>query len=260
MSKTYRYLILIFFLALLGFIIYPVGILPLKNVTYKLIYPLSNSITSVSDTVAVFFQKIKNIGDLTNDIQKLKDDNLNLESELIKLSEIEHENKILKEELGFSKEKHKMEMVPAQVVGRNPSGFLQTIKIDKGTNDGISLKQPVISQGYLIGVISEVTSDYSNVILITAANSLIPVLLQESRGTGLLQGGLQGLIVREITVDTEIKIGEDILSSGLGGDLLSGLPIGKVDKTISQESEIFQKTTIISPISFNRLEVVFVIK
>ena len=132
------------------------------------------------------------------------------------------------------------------------------LKINKGSDDGVKDGQPVISHGYLIGVTSQTTSNNSEVFLITNTRSLVPIILQDSRGTGLLKGGLEGLIAREIPVDSEIKIGESVLTSGLGGDLPAGIPVGQVTDIISKESEIFQQVTVDSPVNIGKLEVVFI--
>ena len=51
-----------------------------------------------------------------------------------------------------------------------------------------------------------------------------------------------------------------VLTSGLGGDFPQSIPIGRISEIISAESEIFQKASLESPIKFNNLEIVFIIK
>lgn len=259
MSKIYKLIIVLIIASLLVLIIYPLGILPIKNLVTKIIYPLSNGLTGISDTFTNFFDKIKNIKNLTAANQNLRDENTDLKAQLDVLNELKHENDILREELGFIKNQGDKKLIPAQIVGRSSTGFLQTLKLNKGRVDGVKNNQPVISHGYLIGTISQSGENFSEVFLITNSNSLIPVVLQQSRGTGLLKGGLGGLIVDEIPLDSSIVAGEEVLTSGLGGDLPSAIPVGKVEKITSRESEIFQEVSIISPINFNRLEVIFVL-
>lgn len=258
MSKIYKLIIVVIVAALLVLIIYPLGVLPIKNAVSKIVYPLSNGLTGISDTLTNFFDKIKNIKNLSTANQSLQDENTSLKAQLDVLNELKHENNILREELGFVKSQSGSKLIPVQIVGRSSSGFLQTLKLNKGSVDGIKKDKPVISHGYLIGTISQVGENFSEVFLITNSNSLIPVVLQQGRGTGLLRGGLGGLIVDEIPLDSSIVVGEEVLTSGLGGDLPSAIPIGKVEKIISQESEIFQTVSIFAPINFNKLEVIFI--
>ena len=256
--KNQKFLIIVFLLALLGLILYPVAIIPLKGMVTQIISPVSAGVSDFTQGTKNFFSNIMQINILTKANQELKAENLALKSTNSQCSEISHQNQILKEELGFSQEERSEELIPAAIIGRSPSGFVQVLKINKGSDDGVKDGQPVISHGYLIGVTSQTTSNNSEVFLITNTRSLVPIILQDSRGTGLLKGGLEGLIAREIPVDSEIKIGESVLTSGLGGDLPAGIPVGQVTDIISKESEIFQQVTVDSPVNIGKLEVVFI--
>lgn len=257
--KPNRFLITIIILLILGFIFSP-RLGPLKNIVNEVTDPFASFFSHSTLSISNFFQTIRAIGDLAKENNELKKKNLELESKLADLKEVGHENEILKRELGFFQGQEEYQLIPSQVIARSPSGFLETLKIDKGKDDGVQLDRPVLSQGFMIGKISQVYSDSAEVFLITNSNSLVPVVLQDSRGTGLLRGGLAGLTIEDVALDTEIKIGEKVLTSGLGGELLAGLPIGAVEKVISIRSEIFQKTTVKSPVEFGKLEIVFVMR
>lgn len=258
--KHYRFLILVTFLALVALVIYPLGILPIRGFTMRIINPISQEISTFVLGSKNFFRNISQINSLTIVNNDLRQENLRLQSANSQCTEIAHQNQILSEGLGFSQQNSSQELVPAYITGRAPSSFVQELKINKGTIDGLKKGKPVVAQGYLIGVISNASDHTSEVSLINNSRSLIPVMLQDSRGTGLLSGGLAGLSVKEIPIDNEIKIGEAVMTSGLGGDLPQGIPIGKVTKIISKESEIFQQVALDSPIDIGRLEIVFVYK
>jgi rod shape-determining protein MreC len=203
---------------------------------------------------------LKNIGTLSQENKSLSDENIILKSELSQLQEVRHDNEILKKEINFSQTYQAYELIPAQIIGRSASGFLQSLKINKGTKDGVVLGKPALSSGFMIGKISQVDAASSEIELVTNYSSLVPIVLQDSRGTGLLKGGLSGLTIEDIALDTQIKIGENVLTSGLGGDFPAGLPIGTIDKIVSLQSEIFQKASVKSPVELGKLEIVFIIK
>lgn len=259
MPKSSKFIIILI-LALTGFIIYPLAIIPIKNQLNNLMNPFSQKVSVFSTGLVNIFSNITQIQSLTKTNKELREENLTLHAENTQLQEIKKENEILKNELGFITSNRDKELISAQIIDRSPSKIMQMIKINKGSKDGLTNNQAVISHGYLIGVVSEIFDNYSQVRMITNSNSLIPVVLQKSRGNGLLQGGLQGLIVREIASDSQIEIGEAVLTSGLGADLPEEIPIGAVSKIINKESEIFQQVTVNSPIEINKLEVVFVVK
>lgn len=258
--KHYKFFIIIIFLALVGLIIYPLAIIPVKNQLNNFLNPIEQKISLFSTGLVNIFANIKQIQSLTKTNQELNQENLALNAENIQLQEIKKENEILKQELGFIQINRNKELISAQIIDRSPSKIMQMIKINRGSIDGVVNNKSVISHGYLIGVVSEVSDHYSQVRMITNSNSLIPVILQKSRASGLLQGGLQGLLVKEIASDSQIETGEAVLTSGLGADLPEEIPIGTVSKIINKESEIFQQVTVNSPIEINKLEVVFVVK
>jgi len=114
--------------------------------------------------------------------------------------------------------------------------------------------QVVLSGGFLAGRIVETWTDRSRVQLITDTSSIIPVLLQQSRGQGLLRGDISGLVLTDIPADAEVSEGELILTSGLGGLLPPDIPIGVASSRVSSESEILQRIEVTSPVAFQQLE------
>ena len=221
---------------------------------------MGKAINQSSNSLGSFFSNLGKIKSLLSENNQLVEENNQLKAQVAQMAEIKHENEILKRELGFVQSQSGYELIPAKVVFHSPSSFLQYIKIDKGTKDGVKTGQAVLSNGHLLGVVKEVSNDFAEVNLVTNANSLIPVVLQNSRGTGLLAGGLKGLMAEDIPLDIKIEKNENVVTSGLGGDLPSGIIIGTVQETISGESEIFQRISVKSPIEFGKLEFVFVVK
>lgn len=230
-----------------------------RNYFWQTVKPVGWVFRSSVGRVFPFVKDIFNLRRIVKQNTNLINENLELQSKLAKTSEVEYENEILKKELGFAKTKDLTQTTPAAIIGQS-SGYLKSLVIDKGENDGIVKGSAVISQGYLVGTISEVRKNNSDVTLITDVNSLIPVILQNSRGTGLMRGGISGLVVEDIPLNITIQKGENILTSGLGGQIPQGILIGTVNDLTSKEGEIFQKVNVTSPVDFSRLEVLFVVK
>lgn len=258
--KKFRILIIAGVLIIIGFFIYPTGLLATpKNIFYKILKPFTVVSNYTVDRVAMFFKNLASLNSLSKENQNLIKENLELQGQLAIIKEVQHENEILKKEIGFLSNKGDLKLVPANIIGRSASGYLKTIVIDRGANDGVKENQAIISQGFLVGKVTQVFSNSAEVILITDNNSLIPVVLQDSRGTGLLRGGYSGLTVEDIPLNIPIKKGEQVVTSGVGGDIPLGLMVGTVDEVISHEGEIFQKVAVKSPIQIYFLEFVFVV-
>lgn len=258
--KKYRFLIIVTIILVIGFLISPTGILkPVQNFLFQIIKPFSIVGNLTVNSGSKFVNNLIHLRSMSRENEKLIKENLDLQSELSILKEVQHENEILKNEFGFFNSKGDLKLIPANIVGRSVSGYLRTIIIDRGAKDNVKAGQALVSQGFLVGTVKEVFENTSQVTLITDYNSLVPVVLQESRGTGLLRGGLEGLIIEDIPLNINIIPGEQVTTSGLGGDIPSGILAGKVGEVISKKGEIFQKVTLESPIQIFYLEFVFVV-
>lgn len=255
-----RFLIIIAIILIIGFLISPTGILkPVKNFFFQIIKPFSTVGNVIIDSGSKIVNNLVYLRSISQENEKLIKENLELQSELSVLKEAQHENEILKNELGFFNSKGDLKLIPANIVGRSVSGYLSTVVIDRGSKDNVKVGQALVSQGFLVGTAKEVFDNTSQVTLITDYNSLVPVVLQESRGTGLLRGGLGGLTIEDIPLNIDIKPGEQVVTSGLGGEIPPGVLAGKVGEVISKKGEIFQKVTLESPIQIFYLEFVFVV-
>ncbi len=206
---------------------------------------------------ASFVDIIVNIRNLARENAELHKRNHELEAEISKLKEVEHENHILRDELNFSKEA-KTEYIPAQLLGQTPTGIVKDFIIDKGSRDGIVGGSAVVAHGYMIGIVKTVTTGQSTVRLITHPRSMIPVITQDSRAHGLLRGGIGGLTISDVLIDQNIKSGETVVTSGLGGALPSGLAVGKLVEVTAKSGDITKHATLTSPVDISRLEVVFI--
>jgi len=258
--NRWRLVIIVLIIAFLGLLFSPTGFTrPLRNTFWQILQPVGLGLRSSVGRACPFIKDVFQFKRIIYQNTSLITENLNLQSKLATMLEMQYENEILKKELGFMKNTDSEKVIPGAIIGQS-SGYLKSITIDKGTEDGLSVGDAVISQGVLAGILTQTRQNNSEVTLITDFNSLVPVVLQDSRGTGLLRGGLQGLVVEEIPLNIAVKKDENVVTSGLGGQIPSGILVGKSTEIISKEGEIFQKVAVLSSIDFSRLEVLFVIK
>ncbi len=178
-----------------------------------------------------------------------------------KLREVEQENKTLRNQLGLKEQLKDLEFTAADIIGRGPSNISNILLINKGSRDGLQAGMPVVSSNMLLGRLSEINSNYSKVLLLTDPSSVVNILVEESRATGVLKGEVGfNLKIESVSQDAPLLKGQRIITSGLGGTLPKGLIIGEVEEIISPKSDIFQSARIKPAADFNHLEMVFVIK
>jgi rod shape-determining protein MreC len=151
-------------------------------------------------------------------------------------------------------------LIAAQVVGKDPSPWFQSVLLDKGQSDGVEKGQPVINPAGIVGIVVETTSHYAKVMLITDPNSAVDAIIQDSRARGIIEGGASGFCVLNYVLRKhEVAQGDTVVSSGMDGVFPKGLPIGRVTTIVKREAGIFQDVSVTPYVDFERLEEVLVV-
>lgn len=221
--------------------------------------PVSKPLVSFGLKTHDFFSMIWEIGSLRKENQQLANNLVELKVDQEKMIEITKENENLKTQLNYKNDHLEMKMVLADVIGLDPTNYFGTIMIDKGSGDGVQIGQAVISLGVLVGKIDQVSTTTSRVLLVTSKDSIVQVMLQNSRTAGVLSGGIAGMVVSSIPLDAVVSPSENIITSGLGGKLPKGIYVGTAGSEVSVKSDIFKTITVASPVNFSKLEYLFVV-
>ena len=260
--------------SLLSLIILSVILLILSSFDYKVIKVVRSGINEViyrgSFIISAPEKIIKNLNDeirnhfgLYNNKKKLEEELDEYRSQKISLDILEFENQKLRQQLDdylVSKE-----IVFSKIIIDNKSPFLRSLVINKGSRDGIKSGMAVLDQQYLVGKVIEVNFGTSRVLLLSDINSNIPItispgnLLAIASGTGKDQAKVNFL--KKTHFD---KISNDSLvySSGTGGLIKSGVPIGRInnfDPKIDENINIeffsdFSQLQYVSVVAFDKVK------
>jgi rod shape-determining protein MreC len=150
--------------------------------------------------------------------------------------------------------------IAAQVIGKDPSPWFNSIIIDKGFSDGVKKGLPVVIPEGVAGQIIEVTKHYSKVLLLIDRNSAIDSLAQRTRARGIIRGSSDGrFFFQYVLKKYEIQEGDTVISSGLDGVFPKGLKVGKVRSITQKNSGIFQEVVVTPFVDFEKLEEVIII-
>ena len=148
----------------------------------------------------------------------------------------------------------------ARVVGRNPSPIFKMIIINRGEADGLRAGLPVVATAGVVGRILEASWNVSRVLLLTDENSNIDAMVQESRVLGILQGAASaGCNLKYVSKTAAVKVGDTVISSGMGGIFPKGLPLGVVRSVSKKEADLFQKINVAPFVDPTGIEEVLVI-
>ncbi len=186
-----------------------------------------------------------------------------------KMTELREENSLLRERaiasgrlqnlLRFSK-KIPGPILPAQIIGIDPSSWFRTILIDKGTKHGVERGMAVVSPEGIVGHVLQTSLHSAKVLLITDFNSSVDAIVQRSRAKGLVEGnGENRCRLKYAPRAEDIQPGDRVVTSGLGGRYPKGLMVGKIRKIEKKSYGLFQQAEIILSANFSKLEEVFVI-
>lgn len=234
-----------------------------ENATSKLIMPIQNGLTYLKNKISknnTFFTDINN---LTEENEKLKEENSNLEQSLRELENIKTENETLKEYLGLTEKYGKYQTIPGYVINKDISNYSKTIVINIGSQDGVEENMTVISDEGLVGYISSVQKETSKVQTIVDSASSTSSLMSTTKDSIVCKGTLEGnseLKAMYIPTDATIIQGDSVETSGLGGIYPKGIHIGTVKRIVNTSNIVDRYAMIETAVDFNKLQTVLVIK
>lgn len=171
---------------------------------------------------------------------KLRADLLLMARRLQRLDSMDSENGRLRNLLGVS-EQFDQRVLLAELIGVSADPSSHQIVINKGLRDEVYLGQPVLDEGGVMGQVVEVGPYTSRVLLITDAQHAIPVQVNRSGFRALLlgRGSEQELLLDHVPNTADIKVGDLLLSSGLGGRFPQGYPVAEVTEVIHDPGQPF---------------------
>jgi rod shape-determining protein MreC len=153
------------------------------------------------------------------------------------------------------------EFLTARVVGKDATNWFKTILLDCGSMQGVRRNQPVLAPNGLVGRVVEVTPTSARVQLFTDPVSAVGGLIQRTRVTGIVSGNLgAGARVRYLPLMGDVVVGEEVVTSGMGGVFPKGIPIGRIATVERKSGALFQEATLTPAVDLSRLEEVLILK
>ena len=173
----------------------------------------------------------KNYNSIEKELEKLK-------SEKYQAKFLESENKRLKKVLNDIN--HSSKTIIAKVLIDKQSPFLRSVIINKGSKHNIKKGMAVLEDSYLVGKIVSVNYMTSRVLLLSDLNSKVPVTIEPRGIQSILSGDGEDSGVIQYTKEN-VSIGENgiVYTSGTGGLLKAGMPVGKTKQNENQNKVVF---------------------
>ena len=179
---------------------------------------------------------------LQDRLTALEDENLELKAVLLRFDAIAQENDTLRALLNSQAPLAHTTLI-AELIALVPEPAEAIL--DKGRRHGVRVGQPVIDAAGLFGQVVETTAITSNVRLVTDPSHAVPVYVLRNGVRAIAVGdGLGNLTLKYAAATLDVRVGDELNCSGLGGRFPYGYPVGVVTGTTQDAAEPFLRTTI----------------
>ena len=190
-----------------------------------------------------------NRGEMKNRIAALEAELLLLKTKSEKMAVLVAENQELRNLLGSAKKRADTVLV-AELVGINPDPQRQQVTIDKGSVNGVFVGQPVIDSHGLLGQVVEVSHFAAQLLLVNDPSHAVPVQVTRSGLRLIAQGAGLGnqLELLYVHASADIRVGDNLHTSGLAGRFPAGYPVGVVQQVEQQPGQAYVRV-IVQPVA-----------
>lgn len=221
------------------------------------IYWLSALPKNISNGVSSLFTSRES---LQEELDKLESQMLVLERKAQKLASVTAELNRLRELFNASRLLDEG-VVVTEMVAASPNPDNQYIQIDKGLNDGVYLGQAVLDAHGLMGQVISVNDLTSRVLLISDSRHAVPVQINRNglRAIAYGVGAVNYLELGSVPATYDIKVGDLLVSSGLGGRFPEGYPVGRVSEILIEPGESFAQVKVTPEAQLNRSKLLLIV-
>ncbi len=202
----------------------------INTVTYPFVY----SANAISNGVAGFIDKWVNADTYKSQNDKLREQLSEMYERTMDYESLKEENELLRQALELKEDTPSFTFSePCTVVYRNANNIYGDFTINRGSSDGISVNDPIITPVGLVGRVSEIAPNYSKVATVLSVQVNIGVFSMRNKTTGVIENDLGSAsegycLMSKILKDADIKEGDIIVTSGKSGLFPEGVIVGKV--------------------------------
>jgi rod shape-determining protein MreC len=234
-----------------------------ENAAARVFTPVQSVLTEKTDALAGLWSTIGQITQLRQENERLRQEVADLRLQNTQLSRAEAENETMRAQLKYAQANTRFALLPATLLGKDLHGLDDYIEIDRGSADGVQPQMTVVSpDGYLVGRVLNETEHRARVLIITNPSSSVAAQVADAEGQAedVVDGHIHGrLEMDNIPQTVKVKIGDDVLTSGLGGNFPKGIKIGQIATLDNSDVQLFQQAQVAPYVDFGRLTAVEVI-
>ncbi len=264
-SKNKSRLVALFVIVLVSFSLITINLKSekgsgfLEPVFVWLVSPVQNLIVQTTDSIVGSVQAYLLLVDTAEENKRLKEILQNLKNQNNDLQEKLRLRDRVDRLLDYG-QRRKENYLLASVVGRDATQWSKTIFIDKGLNQGVRENLAVVLKEGVVGHVIQASGNASKVLLITDSRSSVDALIRDTRSPGVVVGTGNGHCkMIYVPITAEVKEGDKVLSSGMGGVFPKGLLLGTVTRVKKKKQGLFQEIDVAPEADLSRLEEVLIL-
>ncbi len=222
--------------------------------------PLQKFSTQSFGHLRAFMSTVSSLGHLKSENENLHRQVQTLKLENTRLSEQAHENGLLREQLGY-KQRQKWKFVPAEVIGRDPASWLETVLINRGSADGVRLGAGVITPDGVAGRVADVQLYSCTVMLLPHVQSSVAGMVERSRIPGTVKGtGTRWLAMMHVAGSDDVQMHDRVVTYNVSSIFPPGLPVGEISQVAPTENGLMLFIRIKPQINFQTLDHVLILQ
>ena len=263
MSRTGIVALVVFAAALLALLsIGPQATRKIQATFFQAISPFLKTGSGLERQITSVRTGLKSLEELERDNAQLRVENRSLKATNEALRDVEHEVNRLRHALAY-RERSLFRLVPAEIVSRDSSTWWRTVTINRGEQDGLAPEMPVLTDEGLVGRTTTVSPNISVVLLVSDENCRVAASVEGTREQGIVTGERVAgslapmLDLNYLSKQAELKPGQKVYTSGVGGVFPSGLFVGTVRSF--QVRALDSQAKVAPAVDLARLEDVFVV-
>ena len=191
-------------------------------------YPVQMAAATPADFVLNASHYFATLIEVQRENADLRRQQLSSGERLLRFELLELENQRLRELLDMSR-RIEVKSIAADILYNAPDPFARKVILDRGAQQGVEAGLAVVDAKGVVGQVTRVHPVQSEVTLLTDRNQSIPVSVLRNGVRGVLFGsGQGGLEMRFVLADADVREGDQLVTSGLDGVFVPGLPVAKV--------------------------------
>lgn len=239
---------------------------PLSDLVNTVAAPVRGGINAVLSWAENVYTYVFEYEQLHDELDQLRQQVASMEDEVRQAQEVSRENEQLRQLLELRERRRDFVFESAKVTARTMDGWDSTLTLAKGTSTGVEVGDCVITEtGALVGVVSQVGINWCTVNTVLSPSLEMGGQITRANATGVLDGDLtrmqQGLVkLAYLPVDNQVRVGDEVTTSGLGQVYPSGLVVGTVEQLHTEPSGMNSYALVRPAVDLDELLEVFIIK